>query len=96
MKTNTLYGKKKLPYKDFSINTSILLRKEGSALNRVCVIVKTTEKAVLFKIDNSFEDDIKYDFLFWMPKSVMFMLEGEVKVIYLKNWATIKKISQTC
>lgn len=90
--SSTLYGKKKLPYNNFDINTSILLRQENSKLNRECVIVRNTDKAVLFKIDCKIEDDLKHDYLFWMPRSVMFMLEGESKVVYLKSWATIKNI----
>ena len=91
--TKTLFGKNILPYKEFERGTLILLRRENGSLNRVCKIVKKTEKAVLFKIDNDFEDDINGDYLFWMPKSVIFMLEGELKVYYLKSWAIIKKVN---
>lgn len=87
-----LYGKNKLPYKDFNNGDSVLLRQEGNKLNRVCTIIKKTSKAVLFKIDCKEEDDLENDCLFWMPKSVIFMLEGELKVYYLKPWATIKDI----
>ena len=91
--SDTLHGKKKIAYKDFPDGDSILLRREGGTLNRECTIVRKTAKAVLFKIDCKVEDDLKHDYLFWMPKSVIFMLDGELKVYYLKHWADIKDIS---
>ena len=93
--TSTLYGKKKMPLVVFNVQESILLRKENSSINRECVIIKITEKAILFKIDCKVEDDLKHDYIFWVPKSAIFMLEGEKRIYYLKNWVTIKDISNT-
>lgn len=64
----------------------------GGTINRVCMVLNTTEKAVLLKVDRDWEDDITRDIAFWMPKVAMYMIEGEEKVYYLKNWAKIVNI----
>lgn len=86
--------------KVFPDNTNVLLRalnyrNRGGTINRVCKIVKTTEKAVLLKVDRDFEDDITMDIMFWMPKSAMYMLQNEKQIYYLKDWAKITNILKT-
>lgn len=80
--------------KEFPEGDSVLLRCQyhGSFLNRVCIIVKKTEKAILFKVDREVEDDITHDIIFWLPKSVMYMKPEQKKVYWLQKWATIKNI----
>lgn len=87
------------PIVDFPDGTSVLVRalnyrNMGYLMNRVCVCVHTTDKAVLLEVDKDFEEDIKGDIAFWMPKSAMYMVAGEEKVYYLKNWARIVNIKK--
>ena len=58
-------------------------------LNIVCLVIKQTEKAVLFKVDRKYEEDLKRDVSFWLPMSVLYRKENELSVIYAKYWATI-------
>lgn len=84
------------PFKEFPEGDSVLLRCNyggGKKLDRVCIIEKKTDKAILFKIDREIEEDIKKDFLFWIPKSTIYMKENEKKVYWIKGWVTIKNIN---
>lgn len=83
-----------LPYEDREIGKPILLRQfykdlDTLKLNIVCLVIKQTEKAVLFKVDRKYEEDLKRDVSFWLPKSVLYRKENELSVIYAKYWATI-------
>ena len=60
----------------------------------VCNIIRETEKAVLFKVDRDYEQDIDHDITFWLPKSVLYIKENEVGTIYAKYWATIKGVEE--
>ena len=87
----------KIPIKDFPKGSNILLRCDnyrfmGGTINRVCMVLNTTEKAVLLKVDRDGEEDITMDIAFWLPKAAMYMIEGEKKVYYLKSWAKIVNI----
>lgn len=86
-----------LPYKDFPEGTSVLVRQFKNDLTnlrfeQVCSVERRTEKAVLFKVDREFATDLDSDFMFWIPKSVIYMKEGEKSVCYIKHWGTIKNI----
>lgn len=86
-----------LPYKDFPEGTSVLVRQFKNDLTnlrfeQVCSIERRTEKAVLFKVDREYATDLDGDFMFWIPKSVIYMKEGEKSVCYIKHWGTIKNI----
>lgn len=88
---------KQIPIETFHNGTNVLLRalnyrRMGGTINRVCMVLNTTEKAVLLKVDRDWEDDITMDIAFWMPKAAMYMIEGEKKVYYLKSWAKIVNI----
>lgn len=88
---------KQIPIETFPNGTNVLLRAlnyrcMGGTINRVCMVLNTTEKAVLLKVDRDWEDDITMDIAFWMPKAAMYMIEGEKSVYYLKNWAKIVNI----
>ena len=58
-------------------------------INVVCIIIRETERAVLFKVDREYEVDLDHDITFWLPKSVLYLKENEVGTIYAKYWATI-------
>ena len=84
-----------LPYEDRVLNTPILLRQFKRNLydlkiNSVCLVIRQTEKAVLFKVDKTYEVDAREEITFWLPKSVLYRRENELSVVYVKNWATIK------
>lgn len=86
-----------IPIEKFPNGTNVLLRAlnyrhMGSTINRVCMVMQSTEKAVLLKVDRDWEVDITINIMFWMPKSAMYMLQGEKKVYYLKDWAKIVNI----
>ena len=88
-----------LPIKLFPAGDSVLLRrysrevKDKLNINEVVKIIRITEKAILFKFDEEFEDFEFAGLEFWMPKSVIYMKENELKVYYIKSWATIKFIN---
>lgn len=88
-----------LPIKLFPVGDSVLLRrysrevKDKLDINEVVKIIRITEKAILFKFDEEFEDFEFAGLEFWMPKSVIYMKENELKVYYIKHWATIKFIN---
>ena len=90
---------KQLPIKLFPIGDSVLLRryskvvKDKLDINEVVKIIRITEKAILFKFDEEFEDFEFAGLEFWMPKSVIYMKENELKVYYIKHWTTIKFIN---
>ena len=90
---------KQLPIKLFPVGDSILLRryskvvKDKLDINEVVKIIRITEKAILFKFDEEFEDFEFAGLEFWMPKSVIYMKENELKVYYIKHWTTIKFIN---
>ena len=89
--------KPQIPIETFPNGTNVLLRalnyrNMGGTINRGCMVIHTTDKAVLLKVDRDWEDDITMDIMFWMPKIAMYMLQGEQKVYYLKNWAKITNI----
>lgn len=84
-----------MPYEDRVLNTPILLRQFKRNLydlkiNSVCLVIRQTEKAVLFKVDKTYEEDAREEITFWLPKSVLYRRENELSVVYVKNWATIK------
>jgi len=86
-----------IPIETFHNGTNVLLRalnyrRMGGTINRVCMVMQTTEKAVLLKVDKDWEEDITMNIMFWMPKSAMYMLQGEKQVYYLKDWAKIANI----
>lgn len=91
---------KVIEYKMFSVGENVLVRKYDKyfghdlVLNDVCTIVRYTEKAVLFKISEEWEheDNPNRGKSFWVAKSVLYMLEGELKVVYLKQWAEINLV----
>lgn len=88
-----------LPIKLFPVGDSVLLRrysreaKDKLNINEVAKIIRITEKAILFKFDEEFEDFEFAGLEFWMPKSVIYMKENELKVYYIKSWTTIKFIN---
>lgn len=90
---------KQLPVKLFPVGDSVLLRryskvvKDKLDINEVVKIIRITEKAILFKFDEEFEDFEFAGLEFWMPKSVIYMKENELKVYYIKDWTTIKFIN---
>lgn len=90
---------KQLPIKLFPVGDSVLLRryskvvKDKLDINEVVKIIRITEKAILFKFDEEFEDFEFAGLEFWMPKSVIYMKENELKVYYIKHWSTIKFIN---
>ena len=89
---------KTLPIKEFEEGRDVLVkcddyRQTGKKLERVCTIVKNTQKAVLFKVNRDYESDIPQDIMFWMPRSAMYMLENEKEIYHLKNWAKITKVN---
>ena len=90
---------KQLSIKLFPVGDSVLLRryskevKDKLDINEVVKIIRITEKAILFKFDEEFEDFEFADLEFWMPKSVIYMKENELKVYYIKPWTTIKFIN---
>lgn len=84
-------------YEDFPEGTELLVRKFDRHLNklvfnRVCMVMRRTEKAVLFKVDRGYNPNLDKDFLFWMPKANIYMMADEKAVVYIKYWATIKNI----
>ena len=81
-----------LPVVDFPEGDKVFLRRK--TFDRACIIVKKTDKAILFKIDEDSEPDIKDVFMFWLPKSVMFMKKDEEKIYHIKDWATITNIAK--
>ena len=83
-----------LPYEDWPIGTELMVRQFKGNLtdlryNMVCSVVRQTEKAVLFKVDKNVELELESDVTFWLPKSVLYRKEDEIKVVYAKYWATI-------
>jgi hypothetical protein len=88
-----------LPIKLFPVGDSVLLRryskeiKDKLDINEVVKIIRITEKAILFKFDEEFEDFEFAGLEFWMPKRVIYMKENELKVYYIKPWTTIKFIN---
>ena len=91
---------KVIKYKNFNEGEYILARKydryygDTLVFNRVCKIIKNTDKAVLFEIDSDWEPDCKNaGKRFWIPKSVIYMLKDELKVIYFKQWVKLKAIN---
>lgn len=91
---------KVIEYKNFPEGEVVLARKyekhygHNLVFNRVCKIVKNTDKAVLFRIDPDWEPDCKNAGKeFWVPKSVIYMLKDELKVVYFKQWVTLKVIN---
>ena len=90
---------KQLSIKLFPVGDSVLLRryskeeKDKLDINEVVKIIRITEKAILFKFDEEFEDFEFAGLEFWMPKSVIYMKENELKVYYIKPWTTIKFIN---
>lgn len=96
---NKKFEEKQLPIKLFPIGDSVLLRrysrevKDKLNINEVVKIIRITEKAILFKFDEEFEDFEFAGLEFWMPKSVIYMKENELKVYYIKPWTTIKFIN---
>ena len=90
---------KQLPIKLFPVGDSVLLRryskvvKDKLDINEVVKIIRITEKAILFKFDEDFEDFEFAGLEFSMPKSVIYMKENELKVYYIKHWTTIKFIN---
>lgn len=88
-----------IAYKCFNEGVNVLVRKYGKyfvdklVMNDVCLIVKNTDKAVLFKIDDSWEvDNENAGKQFWVAKSVLYMLDSEKKVVYIKQWANINLV----
>lgn len=86
-----------LPFNDLPVGVTVLVQQYKSDLtslsfSRVCSIVRKTEKAVLFKVNREVEPDMDSDFMFWIPKSVIYMKEGERYVYHIKHWGTIKNI----
>lgn len=84
-----------LPYEDWPIGTELMVRQFKGNLtdlryNMVCSVVRQTEKAVLFKVDKNVELELESDVTFWLPKSVLYRKENEIKVVYAKYWATIQ------
>jgi hypothetical protein len=61
-------------------------------LNRVCTIVRRTEKAVLFRVEGESDEKFSNE-MFWMPKKNIIMLQNELRVIYFKDWAVPVSIS---
>lgn len=89
-----------IKYKNFPEGEVVLARKyekyygHNLVFNRVCKIIKNTDKAVLFEIDSDFEKDYKNaGKRFWVPKSVIYMLKNELKVVYFKQWVELKSIN---
>ena len=90
---------KVIAYKGFSEGVNVLVRKydkyfgDKLTMNDVCVIVKNTAKAVLFKIEDSWEFEKKIaGKQFWVAKSALYMLDGEKKVVYIKQWVDINLV----
>lgn len=88
-----------LPFKEWEVGTHLLMRQflsdlDTLKLNAVCIVQKYTEKAVLFKIDRDFETELTKNITFWLPKSVLYRKENEIKVVYVKHWATIKGVEE--
>lgn len=89
-----------IKYKNFPEGEVVLARKyekyygHNLVFNRVCKIIKNTDKAVLFEIDKDWEPDYKNaGKQFWIPKSVIYMLKDELKVVYFKQWVNLKSIN---
>jgi hypothetical protein len=87
------------PIHEFPEGDSVLLRRasgrhRGLTFDRVCVIVRKTEKAILFRVDREVETDVDHDILFWLPKSVLTMKKDEKKVYWMRHWATVKNIAR--
>jgi hypothetical protein len=83
-----------LPYANREVGEAYQVRQFEKNLtdlriNVVCIIIRETEKAVLFKVDREYEVDLDHDITFWLPKSVLYLKENEVGTIYTKYWATI-------
>lgn len=83
-----------LPYANREVGEAYQVRQFEKNLtdlriNVVCIIIRETEKAVLFKVDREYEVDLGHDITFWLPKSVLYIKENEVGTIYAKYWATI-------
>lgn len=90
---------KVIAYKGFSEGVNVLVRKyekyfgDKLTMNDVCIIVKNTDKAVLFKIDDSWEvDNENAGKQFWVAKRALYMLEGERKVVYIKQWVDVNLV----
>lgn len=89
-----------IKYKNFPEGELVLARKyekyygHDLVFNRVCKIIKNTDKAVLFEIDKDWEPDCKNaGKQFWIPKSVIYMLKNELKVVYFKQWVKLIAIN---
>ena len=89
-----------IKYKNFPEGELVLARKyekyygHDLVFNRVCKIIKNTDKAVLFEIDKDWEPDYKNaGKQFWIPKSVIYMLKNELKVVYFKQWVKLIAIN---
>ena len=83
-----------LPYANREVGEAYQVRQFEKNLtdlkiNVVCIIIRETERAVLFKVDREYEVDLDHDITFWLPKSVLYIKENEVGTIYAKYWATI-------
>ena len=79
------------PIHDYPEGDSVVLKRTG--FTYVCIIVKKTEKAILFRVDRSVETSLDHDILFWLPKSVLYMKDDD-KVYWIKDWATITNIAK--
>ena len=84
-----------LPYITKPIGKPILLRQYKHNLidlkiNCPCVVKKETEKAVLFRATKEWEPELTKEIEFWLPKSVLYLRENELAVVYVKKWATIQ------
>lgn len=87
--------KNQLPIIEFNVGENVQVLKTGVFdFNHICLIKAKTEKAILFKINTDWdcEKDADKDFCFWLPKSVLYMEEGEKRVYRVKEWAIIKNI----
>lgn len=89
-----------IAYKCFNEGENVLVRKYNKyfgdklVMNDVCIIVKNTNKAVLFRIDDSYEvDNENAGKQFWVAKSALYMLENEMKVVYIKQWVDISFVN---
>ena len=85
-----------IPITEFDEGEDVLVRQYYSntdelSVNAVCIIVRKTEKAILFRFDK--DEGLLSDREFWMPKSVLYMKPNELKVYYIKHWADIKFVN---
>lgn len=79
------------PINDYPEGDSVVLKKVD--FTHACIIVKKTEKAILFRVDRNVETGLDHDILFWLPKSVLYMKDDD-KVYWIKDWATITNIAE--